>query len=398
MHALRILQQRLRRQCPDIHLRRLRALFACVAAALFGQRLTLTELGHALPSAAHMKHNIKRVDRLLGNARLNAERFGIYQAIARWFLSQTQRPILVVDWSALSADGRWHLLRAALPVGGRTLTLYEEVHPQRQLGNRGVQHAFLHRLKALLPPEARPIVISDAGFRVPWFEAVSLLGWHWIGRVRNRELVRAYGSETWMACKSLHDQARALPRSLGAHELVRNHPIVCNLYLVKRPRKHRIDKSVFGKRVHSTESLRQAKANREPWLLAASPSLASLSELAIVNLYAQRMQIEEAFRDLKCQRYGLGFERHLSRTRERIEALLIVAFLALLALWLIGREASRRGLHAHYQSTTRSSRPVLSLLRLACLMLRHAFYASPPRRLDSLPTSRLTRSLGCAAL
>jgi hypothetical protein len=33
------------------------------------------------------------------------------------------------------------LLRAALPVKGRALTLYEEVHPRSRLGNRRVQRA-----------------------------------------------------------------------------------------------------------------------------------------------------------------------------------------------------------------------------------------------------------------
>ena len=69
MHALRILQQRLRRDCPQIHLKRLCALVSCVTAALHGQRITLTELGRALPSQARVKHNIKRVDRLLGNVQ-----------------------------------------------------------------------------------------------------------------------------------------------------------------------------------------------------------------------------------------------------------------------------------------------------------------------------------------
>jgi hypothetical protein len=365
--------------------------------ALFGQRITLSELGRALPGSARVKHNIKRVDRLLGNARLSDERYCIYQTIARWLLTEAPRPIIVIDWSVLSADRQWHVLRAALPVGGRTLTLYEEVHPLSRLGNRQVQHAFLHQLKVLLPEKAIPILITDAGFRVPWFKAVSQLGWHWIGRVRSRDHARAQGSQIWMACKSLHGKASARPRALGAHELVRTNPLACNLYLVKRRKKHRVDKSVFGKRVHSTESLRQAQGQREPWLLAASPSLAALNEADIVNIYAQRMQIEEAFRDLKCHRYGLGLELHLSRHQQRIAALLLIASLTLLVLWLIGCAARVRGLHRHYQSSTRTSRPVLSTVRLACVLVRHTLFRSPPRLLPS-PNMPSHVSLSATAL
>jgi hypothetical protein len=32
-------------------------------------------------------------------------------------------------------------------------------------------------------------VITDAGFRAPWFRAVEAMGWHWIGRVRHRTVV-----------------------------------------------------------------------------------------------------------------------------------------------------------------------------------------------------------------
>lgn len=41
----------------------------------------------------------------------------------------------------------------------------------------------------------------------------------------------------------------------------------CHRYLIKRPKKHRIRKSVFGKPVRSNQSLKQARAQREPWLI-----------------------------------------------------------------------------------------------------------------------------------
>lgn len=396
MHALRILQQRVRQDCPQIHLKRLGALLACVTAALLGQRLTLTELGRALPSQARVKHNIKRVDRLLGNAKLRVECFSIYQAITRWMLGQAHQPIIVVDWSDLTADRSWQLLRAAIPVGGRTLTVYEEVHPLRHFGNRKVHRAFLRQLRTLLPADTTPILITDAGFRAPWFKAVSRLGWHWIGRVRGRDYVRTQGSQTWVGCKSLYPKANARPQALGCYEIVRSNPVCCSLYLIKRAKKDRVNKSVFGKRVRCNQSLKQARAQREPWLLAASPSLAQFSAPDIVNFYAKRMQIEEAFRDLKSDRYGLGFELNLSRTRERITTLLLIASLALFVLWHIGCAAITLGLQYQYQSNTRRSRPVISACYLACLLVRHTFYTSPPRML-SMPHPQRYGSLPIAA-
>jgi hypothetical protein len=384
MHALVIVQQLLRTRCPHLHVARLTVILAAVAAAVRGRRLTLTELGRSLPGPARVKHNIKRIDRLLGNRHLAAERMGLYRVLARRTVGTRREPVIIVDWSDLTADRRWQLLRAALPVGGRALTLYEEIHPLRHFANPRVHRAFLTRLKALLPEGVKPILITDAGFRVPWFKTVNRLGWHWIGRIRNRDFVRPAGTEAWRGGKTLYAQASARARGLGRFELVRSNPIVCRLYLVKRPKRHRISKSVFGQPVRSNQSLKQARAQREPWLLAASPSLASLNPNQIVNLYATRMQIEEAFRDLKCTRYGLGFEFNLSRTAERLAALLLIALLAFFVLWLIAQQALARGLQYHYQSNTRRSRPVLSAFNLACLIVRRATDQLLPRALPHL--------------
>lgn len=372
MHALVIVQQLLRIRCPHIHAVRLTVILSAVGAAVRGRRLTLTELGRSLPGCARVKHNIKRIDRLLGNRHLAAERVDLYRALARRIVGSAPEPVIIVDWSDLTADRRWQLLRAAAPVGGRTLTLYEEIHPLRHFANPRVHRAFLARLKTLLPEGVQPILVTDAGFRVPWFKTVERLGWHWIGRIRNRDFVRPLGTEAWRGCKTLYPQANTRARGLGLFEVVRSNPIVCRLCLVKRPKRHRIRRSVFGAPVRSNQSLKQARAQREPWLLATSVSLDPLKPAQISNLYATRMRIEEAFRDLKCLRYGLGFELNLSRTPERLAALLLIAALAFYALWLIGSQALARGLLAHYQSNTRRSRPTLSCLNLAIQVVRHA--------------------------
>jgi len=384
MHALVIVQQLLRSCCPHIHAVRLTVILAAVAAAVRSRRLTLTELGRALIGTAHVKHSIKRVDRLLGNRHLAAERFDLYQALARRLVGALAQPLIVVDWTDLSPDRRWQLLRAALPIGGRCLTLYEEVHPLTRFGNPRVHRAFLQKLKALLPQGVKPILITDAGFRAPWFKAVNRLGWHWIGRIRNRDYLCPHGGQTWVGCKTLYALAGARPQALGPYQVVRSNPVACQLFLIKRPRKHRIRKSVFGEPVRSNQSLKQARAQREPWLLAAAPSLSHLKAVHIINHFATRMQIEESFRDLKCPRYGWSFSLNLSRSRERLAILLLIALLAFFVLWLIGQQALARGLQFHYQSNTRRTRPVLSVFNLACLIVRRTVDQLLPRALPHL--------------
>ena len=247
-----------------------------------------------------------------------------------------------------------------------------------------MHRAFLGKLKALLPETVTPILMKDAGFRAPWFKAVNRQGWHWIGRIRNRDYLRPQGGEIWAGCKTLYAQATARPQALGLHDIVRSNPVTCHLYLIKRPKQHRIRKSVFGQPVRSNQSLKQARAQREPWLIAASLSLAHLHVTQIINHYGARMQIEEAFRDLKCARYGLSFALHLSRSRERLATPLLIALLTFFVLWLIGQHALARGLHLHYQSNTRRTRPVLCVFNLACQLVRHTIDNALGRNMPGL--------------
>jgi hypothetical protein len=188
MHALTILQHCLGPLLTGLlHARRLATLLEAVAATVSGPRLTLTDIGRRFGGEASLRNKIKRSDRLLGNRHLQAQARSIYAALARKLLSAVLEPLIVIDWSDLKADQSLHLLRASLPVGGRSLTLYEEVHPQGKLANRQVQHRFLQRLAELLPPSAEPIIVADSGFKVPFFREVERLGWRWVGRVRGHD-------------------------------------------------------------------------------------------------------------------------------------------------------------------------------------------------------------------
>lgn len=113
-----------------------------------------------------------------------------------------------------------------------------------------------------------------------------------------------------------------------------------------------------------------------------SPLLSHLSAQAVVALYAQRMQIEEAFHDLKSERFGLGLSACRSKQRQRWGVLLLIATLALFTLRLIGEAANARQLKFQFQSNTRRSRPVLSAISLALQIVRRGFGAFPASEIN----------------
>jgi len=379
MHALTILHRIFSTRFPAMHAKRQTALLAAVDAVISGGRLTLSDLGRGIRSKAAVKHNIKRMDRLLGNRILHAEMPALYEALAQECLVGVNTPLIVVDWSDMVTDRGWQLLRASVALEGRSVTLYEEVHPLNDLMARHVHKTFLKRLAALLPPGCLPILVTDAGFRGTWFNLVNQMGWHWIGRIRNRDMVRPMGEEAWTGCTRLYARATSTAQCLGSYQYVRSNPVSCRLVLIKRTPKGRHKKTCDGKNARSRHSLKNAHTQRDPWLLAVSPSLAHLSAHAAVAVYAQRMQIEESFRDLKSERLGLGFSANRSTQKERLAVLLLIACLASFVLRLLGEVARTRQLEFQFQSNTRRSRHVLSTITLALQLIQHGLAAFPLR-------------------
>jgi hypothetical protein len=95
------------------------------------------------------------------------------------------------------------------------------------------------------------------------------------------------------------------------------------------------------------------------------------------------MQIEEAFRDLKSERFGLGFNSSRSQNKSRLGVLLLIACLASFVLRLIGDVAKSHQLEFQFQSSTRRSRPVLSVINLAVLLVRKGLARFPTSELEA---------------
>lgn len=360
MQAEQVLHNVLQHTCPEMHRTRRQALAATVMAALHGQCLTVTSVGRAIRSDAKEKHCIKRADRLLSNPHLHAARVDIYSSIVQWLIGGRKRPVIVVDWSDMDDCKRHFLLRASIPVQGRSMTLYEQTHTVNTKEKPKTHLDFLKTLHQMLPCDCRPIIVSDAGYRTPWFKQVESFGWEWVGRIRNRDLVLLEGEHQWRACKSLYANATATPKALGNVRLTARNAFACQMVLYKGKRKGRVHRNRAGQPTRSAHSRKHAKAQREPWLLATSLTGGRTLAAKVVKLYRLRMQIEEAFRDIKSTRFGLSLEQHLTYQVERLQILLLIAALAVMVAWLIGKAAELSEQHRQYQANTIRSRTVLS--------------------------------------
>ena len=364
MHAQSIIAKILNPTVASMHGARRDALYAVVSSALSGQALSVTALGRRLNSGVDEKHQIKRVDRLLSNQHLRRERMSIYQALARQMLGTCPRPVIAVDWSDLDGAKRHFLLRASLLIDGRALTLIEEVHTLSGKDKRLSHQQLLNRLREIMPPNATPVLVTDAGFRTPWFRQVLAMGWDYVGRVRNRHLVRHDAGQAWFDAKMLYAKATTKAKALGVVELTRKAPLAVRLVIVRQPKRGRSKWTLTGERARSSHSKQHAARAGEPWLLVTSLSPQDARAKRIVSIYARRMQIEESFRDLKSGRFGLGFDASRSNNTQRIAMLLLIALLALLVAWIIGTCLENNNQQRRYQANTERRRRVLSVIYL----------------------------------
>lgn len=365
MHAQSIISKTLSKALLPMHAVRREAVLSAVVSSLKGQVLTVTALGRGLDSGVDEKHQIKRMDRLLSNRHLHAQRVNLYAGVARLIIGACARPVIAVDWSDLDGAKRHYLLRASLVMNGRALTLYEEVHTLATKEKPRTHRLFLQRLHDIVPDTARPVVLTDAGFRTPWFRQVSALGWDYLGRVRNRHKFRYEHQKHWLDAKTLYPLATTCAKDIGPIELTQSNPLAVRCVLVRQPKRGRHKRNLSGQRARSKRSEKYAAREREPWLLVTSLYKHQAAAKRIVHMYGGRMQIEEAFRDLKSQRFGLGFEQSRSKTTHRIAILMLIAMLTLLVAWLIGTAVELSGQQRRFQANTERKRKVLSSVFIA---------------------------------
>jgi hypothetical protein len=375
MKAIKLLHKNLSTACPEIHSVRLKALMSAVTSTITGQQLTVTGLGRNLKSHSktHTKHDIKRMDRLIGNQHLQLERQDIYQYLITQLIGQQKHPVLIADWSPIPGNEIFQLHRISIPMGGRTLTLYEECFKEKQLNNTQIHNTFLDELEALLPKDCQPIILSDAIYKTPWFKTIESKGWYWIGRVRGNVQISLDG-DNFQGCTEILKLATNEPKSLGTVLFSKKTRFACSGVLFHGKEKGKHKKKKRGGQSKDGKSIYYSKKAKQPWLLISHLPEAYNSPKKVVKLYRLRMQIEEGFRDTKNQQYGIGLAQAKSKSAERYNNLLLIAALALFVLWCIGQVAVEQKYHYKLQANSTRDRTVLSNIYLAMQIINDKRY------------------------
>lgn len=348
-----------------IHKARVSLLVTLIEGIIKVKKLNLTAVGRALEGDIQERSSIFKVDRFFRNTffRKKENQRIFYKHIVQLLIGQKKHPKIIVDWSKFP-NVDYYILRASMATSGRALTLYEEIHPKKKEATKQVHARFLERLKKLLPEGCVPIIITDAGFKNPWFKKVVALGWDYVGRVRG--LVKYKEGKVFKPCQDLHAEAKEeVEESLGEKRLSKHGGLQTNFYRYKHTLFGR-KKYTKGKKIATDkDSINYGKSYREPWIIVSSLK----NDCRAIRIYKLRMSIEEAFRDMKNHQYGFDLRSNGTIKTKRLALWLRLIALASLIAWVVGYYAEKIGLHRQFQANTARKR-VLSFVYLGCQIIR----------------------------
>jgi len=347
------------------------ALSISVDSVINGASLSLTSIGRNNGSSHNKleKHSIKRADRLIGNKTLHAKRMQYYQVIAHQFITN-KTPLIIVDWSSVY-NYNFVMLRASLSIDGRAITLYEEVYSDENHGSHKAHVRFLANLARVLPLNCQPIICTDAGFKIPWFKVIEKHKWYWLGRVRGVTYCQVNNSADWELVSEQHGKAKSKATEFSQCLLSKTHAYRCRGVLFKKSSQGRRKVNRKGVVTKDNNNAKHSKSSKEPWFLVSNLPKNTYPSHVLVTLYKRRMSIEETFRDNKNEYYGLGLKRSRSRSVERLESILLIAMIAQILLYIIGKAAEVAGYHRNFQANTLKRR-VLSYGFLALRVIQHS--------------------------
>lgn len=324
-----------------IRLSRMKTLSDVVPGAMHMRGVGTHDLGRLMPSGTSAKHSIKRVNRFLGNAKLECTAIakGIFDA----FAPKRDRVLVLADWTDVT-NGK--LLVFSMPCNGRSIPFYTKVVP-KNAGKGVLKQAEMDGLKELeriCDNRSEVIIVADRGFgNKRWLAEVRALGFHFVQRLSS---VFHVDTERYIGALGEMDlRKKAKARNWGRGTIGEDQVIKGMLITTYDPKA------------------------KEPWYLITD--LDDIAAEDVVKIYRQRWWIETTFRDGKNRAWGLGLDVVNLKNYKRYERLFYIVALAFIFLSAHGAVAEMNGFANSLKANTRKTR-VLNLIRTGNLyILRH---------------------------
>jgi Transposase DDE domain len=337
----------------DVHATRALSFARGVVGVLHGAALGIHAIGRGLADAMGLdpKHAIKQVDRLLSNAGIT-----VWQWFAQWvtFVVAARKELVVaLDWTEFDKDDQATIALYLVTSHGRATPLLWKTVRKSELKNRRNDHEaeVIARLHELLPEQVEVTLLADRGFGdQKLFMYLETLGWSYA--IRFRQIIQVTHGGRMMPA------AAWIPLS-GHAKMLRGVHITA-------------DKTSIPAVV-----VKHQKGMKEAWCIATNR--ADLGAAGVVKLYGRRFTIEETFRDIKDNHFGMGLSATHIGSPQRRDRLLLLSAIAHALLTLLGAAGEACGLDRTLKANTVKTR-TMSLFNQGCYWYR----AIPNMREDRL--------------
>lgn len=321
----------------DLHARRVLSLANAVTGAVHAAALSIHAIGAALAAASDLnkKHAVKQVDRMLSNAGIAIEE--LFPVWVAFVLGVRKKIRIALDWTDFEKDDQVTLAAYLITEHGRATPLVWKTYAKSTLsGNQSDYEAeFIDLLDRVIPEKAEVTIVADRGFAsVERYGHLDFLGFRYVIRFRGDIQVTDAEGTTQTGNQWVPPKGRV--RRIEDARVTAAKGVVPVVICVKKVKM------------------------KDSWCLATNH--AELTSAEIINLYGRRFTIEETFRDVKDQRFGMGLRATSIRHPERRDRLLFVAALAHALLSLLGAAGERLGLDRMLKVNTSKTRQ-LSLYR-----------------------------------
>lgn len=299
--------------CSSLRLSQAKTLSVLVPAAMTVARASLAQLGRALACQTGIaaKHGIKRVDRFLGNDRIEAAEAvrGVIQSLAR----PREKLLVSLDWVDIR---HFQCLVLAARLRGRALPLLWAVYQYHDVyrSQNNLEYGLLRLFRTLVPTTVELTLLADRGFgRTEMARLCQELKIHYVIRLQ---------PSAWIRCRRYSGRLSDYPIQRGQRHLLRNvayrkeRPVIQQLAVLWRPEES------------------------EPWYLMTDQEHVRAQTLS--KIFGHRMSIEEYFRDTKSKRNGFALRLIQIQDSQRLSRFLLILALAYWLLVAVGLYASQR--------------------------------------------------------
>lgn len=314
----------------DVHAARVLSFASAVVGVLHAAALGVHAIGRGLADAMGLdpKHAIKQVDRLLSNTGITV--WAWFEHWVSFVVAAREEIVIALDWTEFDKDDQSTIAAYLITSHGRATPLLWKTVRKSKLKNQRNEHEYtvIRRLHAILPEGVKITLLADRGFGdQKLFTYLGLLGWSYA--IRFRQAIHVTAGE------------RTMPAS--AWVPVRGHAKMLR------------DVRVTGKKTSiPAVVLKHQKGMKEAWCIATDRT--DLGAAGVVKLYARRFTIEETFRDIKDNHFGMGLSATHIGNAERRDRLLLIAAVAQALLTLLGAAGEACGLDRALKANTAKTR------------------------------------------